>query len=355
MHGEDNPVVGQPLCPDCYDYASQVVWQWWVAFNAWQYFQASADAIWFASRGAELIIEVARFFSDLAVYDEGDQRFHIPHGGGAVGDAESSSGCALPRRNPEPVRRVRGAGGARLGRVPPPIRQHREAGPHPRVRGDTTNHYRLSKQADVLMLLYLLGLDETLSLLDRLGYRIAVSDLVRTADYYFTRSSNGSTLARVVHTSVLAMLDRCAAWSEFREAVDADLDDTQGGTTGHGIHLGAMAGTVDTLLRTYTGVRVEADTLVFAPQLPGALRRLGFELRYRGQRITVALSSASLHLCRSESGSPIPIRVYGVSAQLKGGESVEYPIGLESDAASLSGSAGRASPCLRCGRFLQMV
>lgn len=221
--------------------------------------------------------------------------------------------------------------------------------------GDTTNHYRLSKQADVLMLLYLLGLDETLSLLDRLGYRIAVSDLVRTADYYFTRSSNGSTLARVVHTSVLAMLDRCAAWSEFREAVDADLDDTQGGTTGHGIHLGAMAGTVDILLRTYTGVRVEADTLVFAPQLPGALRRLGFELRYRGQRITVALSSASLHLCRSESGSPIPIRVYGVSAQLKGGESVEYPIGLESDAASLSGSAGRASPCLRCGRFLQMV
>lgn len=29
VHGDDDPTVGQPLCPDCYDYASHVVWQWW--------------------------------------------------------------------------------------------------------------------------------------------------------------------------------------------------------------------------------------------------------------------------------------------------------------------------------------
>ena len=28
-HAEDDPALGQPLCGDCYDYASQVVWQWW--------------------------------------------------------------------------------------------------------------------------------------------------------------------------------------------------------------------------------------------------------------------------------------------------------------------------------------
>ncbi len=27
-HGEDDPILGQPLCPHCYDYAAQVVWQW---------------------------------------------------------------------------------------------------------------------------------------------------------------------------------------------------------------------------------------------------------------------------------------------------------------------------------------
>lgn len=37
VHGEDDPTVGQPLCPDCYDYASQVVWQWW-APELWRRF-----------------------------------------------------------------------------------------------------------------------------------------------------------------------------------------------------------------------------------------------------------------------------------------------------------------------------
>ena len=36
-HGEDDPLLGQPLCPDCYDYASQVVWQWW-APDLWRRF-----------------------------------------------------------------------------------------------------------------------------------------------------------------------------------------------------------------------------------------------------------------------------------------------------------------------------
>jgi hypothetical protein len=37
VHSADDPTVGQPLCPDCYDYASQVVWQWW-APELWRRF-----------------------------------------------------------------------------------------------------------------------------------------------------------------------------------------------------------------------------------------------------------------------------------------------------------------------------
>ena len=36
-HGEDDPALGQPLCPDCYDYASHLVWQWW-APDLWRRF-----------------------------------------------------------------------------------------------------------------------------------------------------------------------------------------------------------------------------------------------------------------------------------------------------------------------------
>lgn len=28
VHTDDDPATGQPVCPDCYDYASHVIWQW---------------------------------------------------------------------------------------------------------------------------------------------------------------------------------------------------------------------------------------------------------------------------------------------------------------------------------------
>ena len=36
-HEENDPALGQPLCGDCYDYASHVVWQWW-APDLWRRF-----------------------------------------------------------------------------------------------------------------------------------------------------------------------------------------------------------------------------------------------------------------------------------------------------------------------------
>ncbi|HYN29463.1 MAG TPA: replication initiator [Dermatophilaceae bacterium] len=37
VHQPDDPALGQPLCPDCYDYESHVVWQWW-APELWRRF-----------------------------------------------------------------------------------------------------------------------------------------------------------------------------------------------------------------------------------------------------------------------------------------------------------------------------
>ena len=36
-HAEDDALLGQPLCGECYDYASHVVWQWW-APDLWRRF-----------------------------------------------------------------------------------------------------------------------------------------------------------------------------------------------------------------------------------------------------------------------------------------------------------------------------
>jgi replication initiator protein RepSA len=37
LHVEDDPTLGQPICGDCYDYASHLVWQWW-APDLWRRF-----------------------------------------------------------------------------------------------------------------------------------------------------------------------------------------------------------------------------------------------------------------------------------------------------------------------------
>ncbi len=69
---------------------------------------------------------------------------------------------------------------------------------------DDVNRYQASKQADALMLLYLMSSDELREILDRLGYRFTREQIPKTVDYYIARTSHGSTLSGVVHSWVLA-------------------------------------------------------------------------------------------------------------------------------------------------------
>ncbi|WP_051581776.1 HAD-IA family hydrolase [Pseudonocardia acaciae] len=358
-----------------------------VAWAAWQHYQATGDTAWFAARGAELVIEVTRLFAAMAGHEPADDRYHIA---GVLGPDEYHDGYPdapgeglrdnaytnvltawLCRRAMETLSILPAherddlvarldihpdepGHWMRLGRrLAVPFhdgvisqfdgyhrlaeldweRYRRRYGNIGRLdlileaEGDSPNNYRLSKQADVLMLLYLLGPDELTTLLAELGYPFTDADLARTVAYYLARTAHGSTLSRVVHTSVLARLDPSTAWNEFREALDADLDDTQGGTTGRGIHLGAMAGTIDILTRTFAGIRMDNGTLLFAPRPPGGLRRATATLSYRGQRITIALDRHALRLTAEPSATPpVRVQVDRISARLGGGETLEFPL-----------------------------
>ena len=100
-------------------------------------------------------------------------------------------------------------------------------------------------------------------------------------EYYLARTSHGSTLSSVVHAAVLARINPDRAWPLFRAALSADLADIQGGTTCEGIHLGAMAGTVDILERSYAGVDRLSDEIRVDPHLPEQIRSLGFWENFR--------------------------------------------------------------------------
>jgi trehalose/maltose hydrolase-like predicted phosphorylase len=94
----------------------------------------------------------------------------------------------------------------------------------------------------------------------------------RTVDYYLARTSHGSTLSAVVHAWVLARSRRADAIDYLREGLHSDVDDLQGGSTAEGIHLAAMAGSVDLLQRCYASVETRADTLILSPRWPPETR-----------------------------------------------------------------------------------
>jgi beta-phosphoglucomutase family hydrolase len=176
------------------------------------------------------------------------------------------------------------------------------------AEGDTPNRYKASKQADVVMLFYLFSADELRELFDRLGYPFEYETIPRNISYYLQRTSHGSTLSRVVDSWVLARSDRARSWSLLKQALESDIADIQGGTTPEGIHLGAMAGTADLVRRGYTGIKVRRDTLWLHPLLPDDLRSLFVRLRYREHWLEVAISGGRLKVSTSED-APGPMRL----------------------------------------------
>ena len=83
------------------------------------------------------------------------------------------------------------------------------------AENDSPNRYKLSKQADVLMLFYLFSAEELEELFRRLDYPFVYDTIPKNVTYYAARSSHGSTLCRVVHAWVLARSDRPRAIDIF--------------------------------------------------------------------------------------------------------------------------------------------
>ena len=140
----------------------------------------------------------------------------------------------------------------------------------------------------------------------RLDYPFEYETIPRNITYYTGRSSHGSTLCRVVHAWVLARSDRPRSMQFFADALQSDVADIQQGTTAEGVHLGAMAGTVDLVQRVWTGIEVKGDVLRLSPELPGDIERLDMRIRYRGHSLDLRLTRDSLTI-RGRDGAAPPI------------------------------------------------
>ncbi|MFP5385596.1 MAG: glycoside hydrolase family 65 protein [Bacteriovoracia bacterium] len=172
------------------------------------------------------------------------------------------------------------------------------------AEGDSVNNYKVNKQADVLMLFYLFTSEEIKEGFEWLGYSFDPGWIPKNIDYYLSHSSNGSSLSRIVHAWVLSRSDRRHSWKIFKEALLSDVADIQGGTTSEGIHLGAMAGTVDIVQRCFTGMEVDDGIIWFNPQLPDELGGVDLVLRFQNHWLTVSLDKDFLVIRVDRSWEP---------------------------------------------------
>ncbi|MGC9543528.1 glycoside hydrolase family 65 protein [Streptomyces sp. UG1] len=359
-----------------------------IAYNVWQYCEASGDMEFLHTKGAEMLLQIARFWADRAVYDEGLGRHRIR---GVVGPDEYHEAypdSAVPGLDdnaytnvtaawvlvrtlelldtlPEPRRRelVERTGldrgeleqwedVSRTLHVPfhdDVISQFEGYGDLAELdwngyrekygdirrldrileaEGDSVNHYKASKQADVLMLGYLFAPAELRDLFRRLGHRLDDDMWRRTVDYYMHRTSHGSTLSGLVHGWVLARCRRSEAWKFVQEALQGDIADVQGGTTGEGIHLGAMAGTLDLVQRGLTGLETRSGALWLDPVPLPELSSYGFALRYQGNwGVRLRLERGLLEIAvPSHDVSPIDVRLEGREMSVQPGETARLVV-----------------------------
>ncbi len=197
-----------------------------------------------------------------------------------------------------------------------------------RAEGEDPNRYKLTKQADTVMLFFLFSHEELREVFERLRYDYRADTAMRNVAYYDRRTSHGSTLSFVTHAGVLAAFDPDSSWDRFLVALQSDVDDIQGGTTQEGIHVGVMSGTLDVVQRNYAGIHVRDGALYFDPRLPSQLRYLSFSIQFRETPILVSLTAERLTLAIHPEGVSRPIRagVPGDIRELSAGDQAIFEV-----------------------------
>jgi kojibiose phosphorylase len=139
---------------------------------------------------------------------------------------------------------------------------------------DTT----LIKQADVVMLLYLLN-DEFDSEMKKRNY-----------NYYESRTTHKSSLSQSISSIMgIEVGDYKRSYKNFLSAVRVDLDNNQGNTAS-GIHSASLGGTWQTAISGFAGMRIKNNKLTFQPHLPEQWKRMEFNIFWRGKKHNVKVN-----------------------------------------------------------------
>lgn len=186
---------------------------------------------------------------------------------------------------------------------------------------DSPDHYKVAKQADTLMSFYVLSPKQVANTLKSLGYNVGdpVELLKKNYTFYEKRTSHGSTLSKVVHAAISKdMGENDVTWQWFMEALESDIFDTQGGTTPEGIHCGVMAGTINILIRNFAGISFDDGVLCVEPNLPDHWKKLSLKIWHQNIWYELAISDTQVRIGLLSGKKKVLIQVAGKEYTLSG-------------------------------------
>lgn len=299
-----------------------------VAYGAYQYWQVTGDDAWFIEKGAEIILDTAKFWASRAEWNPAKDRYeytdvigpdeyheHVDNNYYTNRLAQWNLQTALevldwlkghaPKRAAELAARL-DLSAERLSQwkeviakiylniEPSGVVEQFEgyfqrkyvdlAAMEPRDRSvqvifgiEGTNQTQVLKQPDVLMVFHVLRDYYTLEQV-RVNY-----------DYYTPRTdhSYGSSLGPSIQAIMACQVGKPdEAYEHFIRAARADLRDVRG-NAGDGIHAASAGGMWQAVVFGFAGLRLSAQGWTVTPRLPKHWKRLAFKFFQHGQLQTV--------------------------------------------------------------------
>lgn len=353
-----------------------------VAYNTWQYVHASNDLDFLANNGAEMFLEICRFWMSKAIFDEKTQRysiqnvmgpdeFHEKYPGSKDGGLKDNAYTnimvvwavdkgfeLLDKLSLDQKAKVTGklklsiieleqwkkiASGLTIIIKDDILAQYdgyfdlkeldwdyfkKKYGNIYRMdrllkaEGESADDYKVAKQADTLQTFYNLNEETVTAILKKLGYNLSGDYLAKNLAYYLARTSHGSTLSRVVHAQLANIInDQKLSWELYSSALTSDYSDIQGGTTGEGIHAGVMAGTILIAIQSFAGLNLKGEIVKFEPHLPVHWRSIGFKFTFKNIEYSCTVKENSIEILQNnENGLEVTIEIQSKQHLLQSGK-----------------------------------
>lgn len=163
------------------------------------------------------------------------------------------------------------------------------------------------KQADVLQGIYFFE------------DQFDLETICRNFNFYEPRTVHESSLSPCVHAILAARLgDEDRAYEFYLRTSRLDLDDYNNDTE-DGCHITSMAGTWMSVVEGFGGMRVQDGKLSFRPFLPGKWQSFSFNIGFRGSAFNIKVSKAGVQV-RNISGNDIMVIIYDKNQLIKAHE-----------------------------------